>query len=390
MQKHSLQLILGLGVLVAAGLLFVSMDFGSPERPIPNDLGQRKPEHVEPVENVKPAQHVESRRIYDNRLRKISNPRPILADYPNYVAPITATSRLEAPRLVDDERADLHVRAWRYSYNARAIIEMDNRLLASSTAVIVVHPWGVDDGQGFITPEPAGVVDFCTPEKNKLASGHIRQVINPLLISLRDRVGLVMYSLPGKRDPIRAKLYRSFDDRPSDEERTIGAEKLIRRLGEYDYRGKPLPETLELSDELPVKDYFKEFPGLASGPRYNNIDYWELPIPVHSAIEVNPDDIVIYDDEGYARLKEFLKRQGVQHILLAGYATDLCFRQTTAGYDNLSQDFNVFLIGDATLATFPADDSPRDATSVELRRAAVEHLITQVSWITPIEGEGKE
>ena len=80
----------------------------------------------------------------------------------------------------------------------------------------------VDDGQGWKTPEPAGVCDFCTPAKNKLAGEHTRQVINPFLKSLRGKVGLVLYSLPGKEDPIRKKLYRSFSSRPSAADRKAG------------------------------------------------------------------------------------------------------------------------------------------------------------------------
>ena len=89
--------------------------------------------------------------------------------------------RYEAPLLVDDPEADLEVRAWRFSYNARGIIEMPNRLRAAQTAVIMVHPWGIDDGQGWKTPEPAGVADFCTPNKNHLAGRHTREVIDPFL-----------------------------------------------------------------------------------------------------------------------------------------------------------------------------------------------------------------
>ena len=44
--------------------------------------------------------------------------------------------------LVKDVDADPEVRAWRFSYNARGIIEMPNRLRANQTAVIVVHPVG--------------------------------------------------------------------------------------------------------------------------------------------------------------------------------------------------------------------------------------------------------
>jgi hypothetical protein len=59
----------------------------------------------------------------------------------------------------------------------------------------------------------------------------------------------------------------------------------------------------------------------------------------------------------------------------------MCYCRTTAGYKNLSKDFNVFLVGDASLATFPANGSPRFATNAALSFAALDQLITQVSWI---------
>ena len=83
--------------------------------------------------------------------------------------------------MIDDAGADLDVRAWRFSYNARGIIEVPNRLRADRTAVIVVHPWGIDDGQGWRTPEPAGVAFQCTPAKNKIVLDHAATVINPFL-----------------------------------------------------------------------------------------------------------------------------------------------------------------------------------------------------------------
>jgi nicotinamidase-related amidase len=90
---------------------------------------------------------------------------------------------------------------------------------------------------------------------------------------------------------------------------------------------------------------------------------------------------VIYDTPGYEPLKQFLKAEGIRHVLLTGYATDMCFCKTTAGFQNLSKDFNVFLVGDATLATFPANSSPRFATNAAISFAALEHLVTQTSWI---------
>src|SRR5262245_15395390 len=70
-------------------------------------------------------------REYDNGLVRLNNPKPLLADYPEFVEPVHETVRYQAPLLVDDPGADLHVRAWRFSYNARGIVEMPNRLLAA-------------------------------------------------------------------------------------------------------------------------------------------------------------------------------------------------------------------------------------------------------------------
>jgi nicotinamidase-related amidase len=258
---------------------------------------------------------------------------------------------------------------------------MPNRLRAQNTAVIMVHPWGIDDGQGWNTPEPAGCADFCTPTKNHLAARHTREVINPFLKSLRGKVACVMYSLPGGEDTIRKKLYRSLRGRPTEAERKQGATELRAKLSGFHYRGEPVPATLSLSADKPVIDYFKQFPGLDAGSRFNNAGYWDLPIPVTRDIDVDPDDIVIYDAEGYELLKTFLQQHGVRHVLLTGYATDMCFCKTTAGYENLSKDFNVFLVGDATLATFPANKTPKHATNAHLSYAALNQLITQISWI---------
>jgi hypothetical protein len=245
----------------------------------------------------------------------------------------------------------------------------------------MVHPWGIDDGQGWRTPEPAGVCDFCTPAKNALAGRHTSEVINPFLKSLRGKAAFVMYSLPGDEDPIRKKLYRSFKGKPTRAEREQGARELKEKLNSFKYVGEPLPKELTLSKGLPVVDYFKQFRGLDSGPRFNNAGFWDLPIPVTKDVDVDPDDVVIYDKPGYEPLRKFLKENKVRHVLLTGYATDMCFCKTTAGYQNLSKDFNVFLVGDATLATYPANSSPKFATNAAISFAALDQLVTQVSWV---------
>ncbi len=324
-------------------------------------------------------------RVYENRLVPIAQPAALLADHPAWVEPVREAVHYEAPPLVVDERADLDVRAWRFSYNARGIIEMPNRLDGKATALIVVHPWGIDDGQGWRTPEPAGVADFCTPAKNRLSHQHIAGVLNPFLKSLRPRVGFVMYSEPGGEDAIRKKLYRSIRTQPTAAERAEGQRELEAKLRAFEYTGQPLPDKLTLSTDQPVVDYFRQFPGLDSGDRYDPPGFWSLPIPVIRAIDTDPNDVVVYDADGYPPLRDFLTRHGVRHVLLAGYCTDMCVKATTAGYVNLRRDFNVFLVGDATLATFPAAESPACATSAAIRFASLDLLITQISWIKPRE-----
>jgi hypothetical protein len=326
-------------------------------------------------------------RTYENRLRPVADAKPLLADHPEFIEPVREAGRYEAPVLVDEEGADLHVRAWRFSYNARGIIEMPNRLRADATAVIMVHPWGIDDGQGWKTPEPAGAADFCTPTKNKLAGRHTREVVNTFLKSLRGKAAMVMYSLPGKEDRIRRKLYRSVRGKPSENERREGARELAAKLNGFAYQGEPVPARLRLSADKPVVDYFRQFPGLGAGPRFNRAGFWDLPIPVTRDIDVDPDDVVIYDADGYPVLRQFLRRYGVRHVLLTGYAADMCFCRTTAGYQNLSKDFNVFLVGDATLATFPANASPRFATNAAISFASIDQLVTQVSWVRYMGGK---
>jgi Isochorismatase family len=329
------------------------------------------------VEAQEPAEQ-----IYKNQLRRIENPKPLLADYPEYFEPIREEAHFEAPAIVNDERADLHVRAWRFSYNARGIIEMPNHLRAAETAVIMVHPWAIDDEWGWKSPQPNGVADFCTPTKNAIAAEHTKIVVDPFLKKLRGRAAFVMYSLRGPADPIRTKIYRSFNKVPTSIEREAGEKELRKLLADFDYTGEPLPVTLKLGKSSPVIDYFKQFPGLDAGARYNREGYWDLPIPVSASISVDPQDIVIYDEEGYLPLRDFLKSNGVRHVLLTGYATDMCFCRTTAGYENLSKDFNVFLVADASLATFPANSSPRFAVNAAISFAALNQLITQVSWVT--------
>ena len=145
-----------------------------------------------------------------------------------------------------------------------------------------------------------------------------------------------------------------------------------------------MPATLALSAETPVADYFKQFPGLDASDAFNGAGFWEQPVPVCSHLDVLPADVVCWDEQGYPALRDFFKGHGIRHVLVMGYAADMCLVSTTAGYKNLSQDFNTFVVGDATMATFPANDSPAHATNAAISFASLDQLITQGSWIEPL------
>ncbi len=320
-------------------------------------------------------------RVYENRWVPIKNPGPILADFPEYVEPIKTEDRFEAPILIEDDDADLEVRAWRFSYNVRGILEVPNRLKAKATAIVVVHPWAVDDGKNLKSPEPMGAAFACTPKKNRLTMKHMEEAIDPFLKKHRGKVGLIAYSLPGVEDPMRGRMYRSIRKAPTEEDRKAGKADLDKLLGANPFQGKVVPERIVLSPDKPAVDYFKNFRGLDARDHFNGTGFWQLPMPVSAKIQVAPADVVAYDQEGYEVFRDFLRKQGIRHVLLAGYHTDMCVCATTAGYKNLMKDFNVFLVGDATLATFPAQDTPRFATTTAVSFASLDLFITQISWV---------
>ncbi len=318
---------------------------------------------------------------YDNTLEKIEHPLPLLADYPEYVEPMQYDCRYLAPPVVYEKDGDLLVRAWRYWYNARGIIEMENRLEAKATAIVNVHPWGVDDAHGLKTPEPAGCAFFCTPEKNELGLKHVWDVLNPFFRRLRAYVALVAHSLPGTEDEIRKLLYASIATKPEKLDVERGEKMLAELLSKHNFEGNPLREKLTLDANIPVKSYFEQTPSTDAGDYYNGTGFWQLPMPIVNCLEREKNDIVFYDGEAYPKVRDYLKDKGICHILLTGYCTDMCVISTTCGYNNLSQDFNLFLVGDATLATYPGSRTPKYATQVALANAALRQMITQVNWV---------
>ena len=318
---------------------------------------------------------------YANRLTPIKSGPAILADYPEFIEPLQCERRFMAPALVDERDADLRVRTWRYSYNARGIVEMENRLRAKAAAGVMVHPWGIDDAEGLKTPEPAGASFFGFLKKNLIALEHMKKVVTPFLDRIRGKVSLIGYSLPGVEDQIRKMLYASISTSPSALNVPEGRRQLRELLDNWQFKGDGLIPELELDPDAPVSSYFSKAPSTQTCPRYDRDFRLRLPMPLSAGIRHAPEDLVFYDEEGYPKVRDFLKGRGIRHILLFGYATDMCLIRTTCGYQNFCRDFNVFIVGDATLATFPGSATPRFATQTALANAALSQLITQVGWV---------
>lgn len=318
---------------------------------------------------------------YHNTLTPVVDGPPMLADYPQFVEPLSAEHRFLAPPVVHEQDGRLLVRSWRYWYNPRGIVEFENRLDEQATAVMVVHPWGIDDNHGLRTPEPAGCGFFCTVEKNTVGLAHMREVIDPFLKRMRPRVNMIGYSLINTEDPIRKKLYASVLTEPEELDIETGERELAEALGGWNFTGEPLVPEFELDEQAPVRSYFEQNPSTEASNRYNRAGFWQLPMPLSRGIDHEPGDRMFYDAEGYHKVRDYLKSRGVRHVLLTGYCTDMCVISTTCGYRNLEQDFNVFLVGDATLATYPGSTTPRFATQVALHNAALEHMVTQVGWL---------
>lgn len=326
-------------------------------------------------------------RLYENSLTRVDDPRPILAQAPGFVDPIDEPVRFRSPILIDDAGADLAVDAWRFNYNARGVIEIPNRLDGKRTAIIVVHPWGIDDGSGWRTPEPAGVAFGCTPAKNKRMLEHAEAILAPFIERLRPHVGLVIYSLPGVEDAVRGKIYRSVRRQPSAKERQQGEQELRDVLGAFTYVGAEMPTSFAVDARRPTLGYFKSFPGLEAYQHANPKGFWDLPIPVMKPIDVAPTDVVFYDQEGYELLHDFLNDQGIDHVLLCGYHADMCVCSTTAGHENLRKDFDVIMVGDAVQASLPANATAARSTNHAVSSAALHILITETSWIRPLESQ---
>ena len=238
----------------------------------------------------------------DTQYAPIDNPDVIFAvwpesavDWTKHIKPIGKDEfrRFRGPALVDQAGGDLLVRAWKFmpevpGQATGGIVESRNRLKSKHTALVIVHPWGLEDGQGWKGPQAYNLYGYAfmgLREDNVLCLDHLKDVVRPFVQSMRGRLPVVGYSLPGTPDAIRGKMYRGYDDnRPSDAQRTQGRAEL------------------------------EAYMNALSGKQ------WPAYIPVSRNLDDQPDDLIIYDGSGYPALKNYLRKQGIEHVLLGDTA----------------------------------------------------------------------
>ena len=94
--------------------------------------------------------------------------------------------------------------------------------------------------------------------------------------------------------------------------------------------------------------------------------------------------MVIYDGEGYPALRQFLKNQGIRHVLLAGYNTDMCVCSTTAGYKNLRKTSTYSWLGMRRSRLFRPSRRRDSRPRRRCASPALNLFITQASWVRPV------
>lgn len=288
---------------------------------------------------------------------RITNPDAIFDDNPDYISPILPNEfrrYLESP-IVENAGGDISLRAWRFSPMVGGLAESYNVLASEKTALIVVHPWGIEDGQGWDFPQAynaSGYAFMGTLPDNIHYNNHVNDVVKGLVDSLRGRLPLVVYGMPGSADDTRYNIYRDYTHQPSLADRVVG--------------------------QAEMEDYLSDLSGSEQPDR----------IPVNQNLQAAPGDVVAYDDLGYAQLKSYLQSYGIENVILAGYAANTTLSKSTCGYMNLKKDFKVFVVGDATMSTWPKTTNPpsgftRISTRNAIFAATIESGVaaTQVSWL---------
>ena len=117
--------------------------------------------------------------------------------------------------------------------------------------MILVHPWGIDDGQGWKNPQASNCYGYAfmgLHKDNLLCLDHLKDVVRPLVQSLRGRLPVVAYSLPGSPDAVRGKIYRDYTNLPDPAVRAQAQKELEAYLNSLS--GKQWPKMIPVSRNL--------------------------------------------------------------------------------------------------------------------------------------------
>ena len=259
-----------------------------------------------------------------NRLTPIQEPKPLLADRPEIRRAGPRACTLEAPAWWTTERADLHVRAWRWSYNARGIIEMPHHLRAKRPP----WSWFIRRASMMVRVEHRSRRAWPTlhAAKNHRRPPHAR-VIQPVPQS-PFKVAFVMY-LPSDEKARCASSRRSFNHTPSGQA-SRRCWELRRKLTSFHLSRRAAPATLQLLSRQAGGHYFQAIPGPDAGRATTTPAFGTCRSPSR-ATSTCTRTASWSKTPRLEPLKKFLLQHGVRHILLTGYATDMCFARTCAG-----------------------------------------------------------
>jgi len=315
---------------------------------------------------------------YNNQLIDIPIPDDFLEDYQEYIDLFPSLNAALGQPLVVNQSPSLEIMSWRSSYNFRGIILIPQYFNRECTAVIVMHPWSVnEEAWGLKVPEPHGVC-FDTPDSLDGYKSHMETKIQPFIDAVRPYVKHIAFSLPGSKDTLRKNIYLSGGNK------SIQAQKSLQHLlDQFNYFGYSIPTSLSLNPLLPITDYFRLFPPLDASDYYNGKGFWNLPIPLHTSLLWNESDLFFFDGEGYESIKRQLKKKGIKNILLCGYALNLCIKGSVLGYENLKKDFNVLIVADACLSSSRATPFTPLLTFSDIFDCSLNNLMTQTSWVKP-------
>ncbi len=302
-----------------------------------------------------------------------------LNHYPPYFDSIVLENSISGAPIILKDSSMLSIRAMRYSYNFRSMIIHDINIDPQETALIVIHPIDIDNGE-ISTVMPLGAYFMGTPSKNTIASKHMKEVLNPFIQKMRKQLKKIIFIMPFYSKTDLVKLYSMKGDTYQGIDSNYLNEYLL-KINKYNYEGIDTHLPLILKGRSILNSYFNEFPGLMLNNTKNNIEFSKLPFRINRDIILSEGDLILFDDMSLESFDSLLLSMDIKNLIYSGYAMDLCVKKLNQGYEKTAPLYNIFVCIDAGLTTFPGDDGLNKYNTVNALNTSFLYFITQIGWI---------